>query len=70
MRPSANTSREIEMAKYIVEVENIRVYEIEIEAEDEADAQDKVRDLDWIAEDFEPFEVNALWTFSAGMEVE
>lgn len=58
------------MAKYIVEVENIHIYEVEVEANDEAEAQDKVRDLDWIADDFEPFEVDARWTFSAGIEVE
>lgn len=58
------------MAKYTVEVENIHVYHVVVEANDEAEAQDKVRDLDWVAEDFEPFEVNAMWTFSAGIEVD
>lgn len=38
-------------------------YEVPIEAEDEADAFDKIDD--WISDDFEDFEVSGEWEFEA-----
>ena len=40
-----------------------RQYEVPIEAEDEADAFDKIED--WISDDFEDFEVTGEWEFEA-----
>lgn len=51
------------MAKFIVTATSTKVYEVEVEAEDEMAA---IKSLDdWIADDFEEYEVDARWDFEA-----
>lgn len=51
------------MDKFIVRATLTKNYEIEVEAEDEMDA---IKQLDdWIADDFEDYEVGARWDFEA-----
>jgi hypothetical protein len=54
------------MAKYKVCATRTHEYEVEVEANSEDEAITKLDD--WISDDFEDFEVNAKWDFSA-MEV-
>lgn len=54
------------MAKYKVFATSTHEYEVEVEANSEDEAITKLDD--WISDDFEGFEVNAKWDFSA-MEV-
>ena len=49
------------MAKFIVRATLTKDYEVEVEANDEMDAIKKLDD--WIADDFEDFEVGARWDF-------
>ncbi|MFN9959275.1 MAG: hypothetical protein ACK55I_39795, partial [bacterium] len=56
----------IKMAKYKVCATRTHEYEVEVEANSEDEAITKLDD--WISDDFEDFEVNAKWDFSA-MEV-
>jgi hypothetical protein len=51
------------MAKFIVRATLTKDYEVEVEANDEMDAIKKLDD--WIADDFEDFEVGARWDFEA-----
>lgn len=51
------------MAKMIVRATLTKDYEVEVEAEDGMDAIKKLDD--WIADDFENFEVGARWDFEA-----
>jgi phosphotransferase system HPr-like phosphotransfer protein len=51
------------MAKFIVRAKLTKDYEIEVEAEDEMKAIESLDD--WIADDFEDFEVGARWDFEA-----
>jgi hypothetical protein len=55
--------RENKMAKFTVRATLTKDYEIEVEATDEMDAIKKLDD--WIADDFEDFEVGARWDFEA-----
>jgi hypothetical protein len=51
------------MPKFIVRATLTKDYEIEVEAKDEMDA---IKSLDdWIADDFEDYEVGARWDFEA-----
>lgn len=51
------------MAKFIVKATLTKDYEVEVEANDEMDA---IKQLDdWIADDFEDYEVGARWDFEA-----
>lgn len=49
------------MAKFIVMATLTKEYEVSVEADDEDDAMKKLDD--WIADDFEDFEVNGKWDF-------
>jgi len=51
------------MTKFIVRATLTKDYEVEVEATDEMDAIKKLDD--WIADDFEDFEVGARWDFEA-----
>jgi phosphotransferase system HPr-like phosphotransfer protein len=51
------------MAKFIVKATLTKDYEVEVEANDEMDAIKKLDD--WIADDFEDYEVGARWDFEA-----
>ena len=51
------------MAKFIVRATLTKDYEVEVEANDEMDAIKKLDD--WIADDFEDYEVGARWDFEA-----
>jgi phosphotransferase system HPr-like phosphotransfer protein len=51
------------MEKFIVRATLTKNYEVEVEAED---AMKAIESLDeWIADDFEDFEVGARWDFEA-----
>jgi hypothetical protein len=51
------------MAKFIVKATSTKVYEVEVEAEDEMDA---IKQLDdWISDDFEEYQVDAKWELEA-----
>ena len=51
------------MEKFTVKATLTKEYEIEVEAEDEMEA---IKSLDdWMADDFEDFEVGARWDFEA-----
>ena len=49
------------MPKFTIDATRTHWYTIEVEAEDEEDAYDKLND--WISDDFEPYETNAEWKF-------
>jgi hypothetical protein len=49
--------------KYTITAKQIKHYEIEVEATDPASAIDSLDD--WIAEDFENFQVNGKWELEA-----
>jgi hypothetical protein len=49
--------------KYTVFATLTKEYEIEVDASDPASAIDKLDD--WISDDFESFEVNAVWELEA-----
>lgn len=49
------------MAKYTVRATLTKDYEVEVEAEDAMKAIESLDD--WIADDFEDFEVGARWDF-------
>jgi hypothetical protein len=51
------------MSKYTVYATLTKQYEVEVDASDPASAIDKLDD--WIADDFEPFEVNGKWELEA-----
>jgi hypothetical protein len=51
------------MPKYEVEATRTHAYKVSVDADNEADALDLVRD--WLAEDWETFEVHAQWDFEA-----
>lgn len=51
------------MAKFIVKATLTKEYEIEVEAEDEMKAIESLDD--WIADDFEEYQVDARWDFEA-----
>ena len=51
------------MTKHTVRATLTREYEIEVDAKDPASAIEKLDD--WIADDFEPFEVNGKWELEA-----
>lgn len=51
------------MLKYTVTATLTRNYEVEVHANDPAQAIEKLDD--WMAEDFEPFEVTAKWELEA-----
>lgn len=51
------------MTTYTVSATLTKSYEIEVEAGDPASAIEKLDD--WISDDFEPFEVNAVWELEA-----
>jgi hypothetical protein len=51
------------MTKMIVRATLTKHYEVEVEAEDGMDAIKKLDD--WIADDFEDYEVGARWDFEA-----
>ena len=51
------------MNKITVRATSIKVYEVEVEAEDEADAIAQLDD--WIADDFEEYQVDASWHLEA-----
>lgn len=55
------------MPRFIIEATRIHNYEVEVEAEDELSAHAQLDD--WIADDFEDFEVGASWEFNA-IEIE
>nr|DAW17396.1 MAG TPA: PcfM DpnD/PcfM-like protein [Caudoviricetes sp.] len=47
------------MSNFTIELKNIRTYVVAVEAESELDAHAKISD--WIADDFESYEVGNLW---------
>jgi hypothetical protein len=49
--------------KYTITAKQVKHYEIEVEASDPASAIDSLDD--WIAEDFENFQVNGKWELEA-----
>lgn len=49
--------------KFVVKATLTKYYEVEVKATDEADAIAQLDD--WIADDFEDFEVGAKWDFKA-----
>lgn len=49
------------MASYTVKAIRHYEYEVVVDAEDEFDALDQMKD--WEIEDFEPFESDAYWNF-------
>lgn len=49
------------MATYKIEAKREHWYTVEIEATDEADALEQIRD--WISDDFEDYETRAQWDF-------
>jgi hypothetical protein len=51
------------MAKFIVKATLTKDYEVEVEAGNAGEAITKLDD--WIADDFENFEVGARWDFEA-----
>lgn len=51
------------MKKFTVKATLTKYYEVEVEATDEEDAIAKLDD--WIADDFEDYEVGAKWDFEA-----
>ena len=51
------------MDKYTVFATLTKKYEVEVEADDPAQAIEKLDD--WIVDDFEPFEVNGKWELEA-----
>lgn len=51
------------MPKYVVYATLTKTYEVEVKAKDEMDAIKKLDD--WIADDFEDYEVGARWDFVA-----
>jgi hypothetical protein len=51
------------MHKHTVTATLTRTYEVEVDATDPASAIEKLDD--WISDDFEPFEVNAVWELEA-----
>jgi hypothetical protein len=51
------------MTKITVRATSIKVYEVEVEAEDEAKAIESLDD--WISDDFEGYEVSASWHLEA-----
>jgi hypothetical protein len=53
----------IEKQKFVVEATLTKHYEIEVEAEDAMKAIESLDD--WIADDFEDYEVGAKWDFEA-----
>jgi hypothetical protein len=53
----------MELTKYTVFATLTKEYEVEVEASDPAAAIEKLDD--WIADDFEPFEVNGEWKLEA-----
>lgn len=55
------------MSNYIVAVKRVHNYEVVVDAKDEYEARDKVRNFDWIADDFDEFEVSAHWEFEFGV---
>lgn len=54
------------MAKYTVEVNRHYTYVVTVEAKDEIEARELVRDYD--IEDLEPFETDAYFDFEFGEE--
>ena len=51
------------MPKYTVFATLTKQYEVDVEADDPEQAIEKLDD--WMAEDFEPFEVNGKWDMEA-----
>lgn len=51
------------MEKFTVKATLTKYYEVEVEAIDEEDAIAKLDD--WIADDFEDYEIGAKWDFEA-----
>lgn len=51
------------MPKYTVTAILTKTYQIEVEADDEMKAIESLDD--WIADDFEDYETDALWTMEA-----
>jgi len=51
------------MTKYIIQAVRTHWYEVEVDAVDELSAYAELDD--WISDDFEPFETDAQWEFSA-----
>lgn len=49
------------MTKYVIEAERHHYYRVEIDAVSPDAAEEEVRD--WIAEDFERYEIKAEWKF-------
>lgn len=49
--------------KYTITAVQTKTYEVEVEATDEASAIDSLND--WIAEDFEEFQVDGKWELEA-----
>ncbi len=49
------------MPTYKIQATRIHVYEVEVEADDEYEAREDVRN--WDIEDFENSEVDAIWDF-------
>ena len=54
------------MPKYTVNVERHYYYEVPVEADNEYDAREKVRDYE--IEDLEPYETNAWFDFEFGID--
>jgi hypothetical protein len=51
------------MTKITVRATSIKVYEVEVEAEDEMKAIESLDD--WISDDFEDYQVSASWHLEA-----
>ena len=49
------------MSKYVIDAIRTHYYTVEVEAEDELDALSQLDD--WEADDFEPYQTNAMWEF-------
>ena len=56
------------MPKYTVAVERHYYYEVPVEADNEYEAREKVRDYE--IEDLEPFETNAWFDFELGIDIQ
>jgi hypothetical protein len=54
------------MPKYTVAVERHYYYDVPVEADNEYEAREKVRDYE--IEDLEPFETNAWFDFELGID--
>ena len=54
------------MPRYVVTAKATRLYEIELEADDELDAYAQLDE--WQAEDFEPYAIDGNWEFDVQEE--